>query len=44
VYKGKGAMFGGISDEQIDSFIDTAASMDSVTLRYRIYSSMYVYT
>mmetsp|Transcript_10254 Transcript_10254/g.9922 ORF Transcript_10254/g.9922 Transcript_10254/m.9922 type:complete len:329 (+) Transcript_10254:71-1057(+) len=32
--KGKGAMFGGISDEQIDSFIDTAASMDPVTLRW----------
>jgi hypothetical protein len=33
-------MFGGISDEQIDGFIDTAASMDPVTLRY---INMYLY-
>ena len=31
--KGKGAMFGGVTDEQIESFIDTAAMMDSNTLK-----------
>ena len=32
--KGKGAMFGGVTDEQTESFVDTAASMDAKTLKY----------
>lgn len=32
--KGKGAMFGGVTDEQIESFVDTAAMMDAGTLRW----------
>lgn len=33
MFKGKGAMVGGISDEQIDSFIDMGAAMDAKTLK-----------
>ena len=32
--KGKGAMFGGVTDEQIESFVDTAAMMDAGTLKW----------
>ena len=32
--KGKGAMFGGVTDEQTESFVDTAATMDANTLKY----------
>eukprot|EP00596_Hydrurales_sp_CCMP1899_P010581 CAMPEP_0119034940 /NCGR_PEP_ID=MMETSP1177-20130426/1953_1 /TAXON_ID=2985 /ORGANISM="Ochromonas sp, Strain CCMP1899" /LENGTH=315 /DNA_ID=CAMNT_0006992779 /DNA_START=595 /DNA_END=1542 /DNA_ORIENTATION=+ len=32
--KGKGAMFGGVSDEQIGGFIDMAASQDAGTLKF----------
>lgn len=32
LFKGKGQMFGGVSDEQIDSFIDGASQMDAYWL------------
>jgi hypothetical protein len=42
--KGKGAMFGGVSDEQIESFVDTAAMMDAITLRRILKAIMYLAT
>ena len=40
--KGKGSMFGGVSDEQIESFIDTAAMMDSRTLKWILKAIKYL--
>lgn len=40
--KGKGAMFGGVSDEQIESFVDTAAMIDAGTLRWILKAIMYL--
>ena len=40
--KGKGAMFGGVSDEQIESFVDTAAMIDAGTLRWIMKAIMYL--
>lgn len=42
--KGKGAMFGGVSDAQIESFVDTAATMDAITLRRILKAIMYLAT
>ena len=40
--KGKGALFGGVSDEQIESFVDTAAMMDASTLKWILKAVKYV--
>jgi hypothetical protein len=41
--KGKGAMFGGVSDEQIGGFIDMAASQDAGTLKVVDIYVIYIY-
>lgn len=35
--KGKGEMFGGVTDDQVNSFIDSASRMDATTLKYIFY-------
>jgi hypothetical protein len=40
--KGKGAMMGGVTDEQIEGFIDAAAAMDATTLRWILMSLKYL--
>jgi hypothetical protein len=40
--KGKGAMFGGVTDDQIESFVDTAAMMDAGTLKWMFKAIKYL--
>jgi hypothetical protein len=40
--KGRGAMLGGVSDEQMNGFIDAAASMDAGTLRWLAFGMKYL--
>eukprot|EP01040_Poterioochromonas_malhamensis_P000878 gene878-931_t len=42
LFKGKGAMFGGVSDEQVEGFIDMAHRMDKWMLKLIAYAIWYV--